>query len=73
MDGVCQFLESKLKQNKKQSKNTYSVSDLYKWIDSELTDISGLVYEPNISAYIPHDKEWIKKRIFDQLKRQANQ
>jgi hypothetical protein len=73
VDGICQVFEAKLKQNSNQRNITYSVSDLYKWIDTELSDISALVFEPNISAYVPHDKEWIKKRVFEQLKRQANQ
>jgi hypothetical protein len=28
-------------------------------------------YDPEITAYTPHSKEWIKKRIFNQLKQLA--
>ena len=36
-----------------------------------LGDLSALVYEPNINAYAPQNKEWIKKKCFTHLKKQA--
>ena len=48
----------------------YDVSDLYNYIDA-LGDLSALVYEPNINAYAPQNKEWIKKKCFTHLKKQA--
>ena len=49
---------------------TYDIHDLYNYIDA-LNDLSALVYEPSANAYLPYNKEWIKKRAFSHLKKQA--
>jgi hypothetical protein len=49
---------------------TYDMNDLYNYIDA-LADCSVLVYSPDINAYMPYNREWVKKRAFAHLKRQA--
>lgn len=61
MLGICTIFENKLKEDfPKMKEISYDVSDLHKYIDS-LPDISCLVLEKD--SYIPHGKEWIKKRV----------
>ncbi|KAL2629255.1 hypothetical protein R1flu_013941 [Riccia fluitans] len=71
MDGICGIYEKKLKELNPNVHNiTYDISDLYKFIDS-LTDMSALVFDPSINAYIPYDRQWIKQRAFQHLKKLA--
>ena len=49
---------------------TYDVSDLLRWVDS-LPDMSLLAFSVPVNAYIPHDKDWIKTRLYQHLRRQA--
>lgn len=84
--GVCKLYEGKLKKQNPNKKNiVYNVTDLFSWID-QLTDLSCLVYvlhiyigidnvrfNPENNSYFPHDKEWIKARALDNLKKQMNQ
>ena len=71
--GVCQMFEKRLKQMYPHLNDiTYDISDLYNYIDA-LADLSALVYSPEQNAYLPYNKEWIKKRCFAHLKRQAGQ
>lgn len=50
---------------------TYDVSDLYGYID-DMVDISALVYDPKMNAYIPCNKEWIKSAAYDYLKQEGS-
>ena len=60
-----------LKKFKRSLKNiTYDISDLYNYIDN-LCDLCCLVFQPQSNSYVPHNKEWIKARIFEHLKKQA--
>eukprot|EP00456_Euglypha_rotunda_P012278 TRINITY_DN1344_c0_g1_i1.p1 TRINITY_DN1344_c0_g1~~TRINITY_DN1344_c0_g1_i1.p1 ORF type:complete len:109 (-),score=22.44 TRINITY_DN1344_c0_g1_i1:133-459(-) len=71
MDGVCQMFEHKLKQqNPNRRKITYDISDLYEFID-KLPDLCCLVFSPELTAYVPRDKKWIKKQVFAHLRKQA--
>lgn len=71
MDGVIGMFEKRLKELNPNLRNiTYDISDLYEWVES-LADMSALVFDPAINAYVPCNKEWIKKRAFAHLKRQA--
>eukprot|EP00238_Polyblepharides_amylifera_P004479 CAMPEP_0196576666 /NCGR_PEP_ID=MMETSP1081-20130531/5875_1 /TAXON_ID=36882 /ORGANISM="Pyramimonas amylifera, Strain CCMP720" /LENGTH=104 /DNA_ID=CAMNT_0041895343 /DNA_START=112 /DNA_END=426 /DNA_ORIENTATION=+ len=71
MDGVCQMFEKKLKELNPTLKNiTYDITDLYTYVD-KLADMSALVFSPQVNAYLPYNKEWIKKRAFGHLKKQA--
>ncbi|KAI4376851.1 hypothetical protein MLD38_014564 [Melastoma candidum] len=69
MDGLCGLYERKLKELNPAIRNiSYDISDLYNFMDG-LTDLSALVYEPSIHAYLPYDREWIKQRAFHHLKK----
>mmetsp|Transcript_41508 Transcript_41508/g.50310 ORF Transcript_41508/g.50310 Transcript_41508/m.50310 type:complete len:104 (+) Transcript_41508:146-457(+) len=73
MDGVCQMFEKRLKELNPQVRNiTYDIDDLYNYID-QLADMSALVFDPQKNAYLPYNKEYIKKKAFDHLKKQAQQ
>ncbi|ONM16224.1 Enhancer of rudimentary-like protein [Zea mays] len=51
---------------------TYDIGDLYNFIDG-LTDISALVYDDSLHAFLPYDRQWIKQKLFQHLKRLAQQ
>ena len=56
--------------NPSMSTITYDVADLYAYVD-QMTDISALVYAPDPNAYIPCNKEWIKKQAYMHLRNQG--
>ena len=71
LEGICQLYEQGLKaQNPELDKVTYDMSDLFKYIDS-LADITALVFSHQTQHYVPHDREWIKAKVFENLKKQA--
>lgn len=71
LDGVCQLYEQGLKVMNPTLKNiTYDISDLFNYIDG-MGDLCCLVFNPQSNSYIPHNKEWIKARVFEHLKKQA--
>eukprot|EP00249_Psilotum_nudum_P010253 c22430_g1_i3 orf=674-991(-) len=73
MDGICGLYEKKLKDLNPTLRNiSYDISDLYKFIE-ELVDMSALVYDPALHAYLPYDRQWIKQRAFQHLKKLAGQ
>lgn len=49
---------------------TYDIADLYAYID-RLPDLSALVFDPAMQAYVPYGKEWIKKKSWAHLLRMA--
>ncbi|KAH7523950.1 hypothetical protein FEM48_Zijuj06G0066400 [Ziziphus jujuba var. spinosa] len=72
MKCICGLYERKLKELNPASRNiTYDIADLYNFIDG-LTDMSALVYDHGIQAYLPCDRQWIKQRTFQHLKKLAH-
>ncbi|WCJ32263.1 enhancer of rudimentary protein putative [Euphorbia peplus] len=72
MDGLCGLYERKLKELNPAMRNiTYDIGDLYNFIDG-LVDMSALVYDHSIQAYLPYDRQWIKQRTFQHLKKLAH-
>ncbi|KAL6547617.1 hypothetical protein OROHE_009322 [Orobanche hederae] len=72
MDGICGLYERKLKALNPATRNiTYDITDLYNFIDG-LPDMSALVYDHSIQAYLPYDREWIKQRTLQHLKKLAH-
>ncbi|KAB5553432.1 hypothetical protein DKX38_010743 [Salix brachista] len=72
MDGICTLYERKLKDLNPANRNiTYDIADLYNFIDG-LSDMSALVYDHSIQAYLPNDRRWIKQRLLQHLKKLAN-
>ncbi|KAL0916725.1 hypothetical protein M5K25_014258 [Dendrobium thyrsiflorum] len=71
MDGICGLYERKLKEIDPTILNlTYDIADLYNFIDG-FTDLSALVYDHSIHAFLPYDRQWIKQRMFQHLKKLA--
>ena len=69
--GVCKMYEKKLKQlNPTVRQISYDIADLFRYVDS-LGDLCCLVFDPSTNQYAPHNKEWIKDRVFNILKKQA--
>ncbi|KAB2077614.1 hypothetical protein ERO13_A06G102300v2 [Gossypium hirsutum] len=72
MDGICGLYERKLKELNPATRNiTYDIVDLYNFIDG-LADMSALVYDHSIQAYLPYDRQWIKQKVFQHLKKLAH-
>jgi hypothetical protein len=69
--GICKIYEEHLRQLNPHSPSiTYDISQLFKFID-DLFDLSCLVHQPTTASYIPHNKEWLKEKIYGMLKKQA--
>ncbi|KAF8389251.1 hypothetical protein HHK36_025944 [Tetracentron sinense] len=67
--GICGLYERKLRDlNPAIGNITYDIADLYNFIDG-LTDLSALVYDHSIQAYLPYDRQWIKQRTFQHLRK----
>ncbi|XP_022754447.1 enhancer of rudimentary homolog [Durio zibethinus] len=72
MDGICGLYERKLKELNPATRNiAYDIADLYNFIDG-LADMSALVYDHTIQAFLPYDRQWIKQKVFQHLKRLAH-
>ncbi|WMV40295.1 hypothetical protein MTR67_033680 [Solanum verrucosum] len=72
-EGICALYERKLKElNPAIREITYDISDLYNFIDG-LADMSALVYDHSIQAYLPYDRQWIKQKTLQHLKKLASQ
>eukprot|EP00731_Ephydatia_muelleri_P027752 Em0019g625a len=72
LEGICKIYEEHLRQLNPQTPSiTYDISELFKFIDN-LFDLSCLVLQPSTGTYHPHNKEWIKEKIYGMLKKQAN-
>ncbi|GAB5030865.1 enhancer of rudimentary homolog [Nannochloropsis oceanica] len=71
MDEVVKMYEKQLKQlNPTIPHITYDISHLLRFVD-DLADISALVFDPRTKQYSPHSKEWVKSKIYENLKQQA--
>lgn len=51
-------------------KITYDIQDLYNFIDTH-AEVAVLALEPASGTYAPYNKEWVKKKVYQHLKRQA--
>uniref|UniRef100_A0A0E0K2A8 Enhancer of rudimentary homolog n=1 Tax=Oryza punctata TaxID=4537 RepID=A0A0E0K2A8_ORYPU len=71
LDGLCGLYERKIRDINPMVPNiTYDITDLYNFIDG-LADISALVYDLSIQAFLPYDRQWIKQKLFQHLKKLA--
>nr|TKW40249.1 hypothetical protein SEVIR_1G233700v2 [Setaria viridis] len=69
LDGICGLYERKIRDINPMVPNiTYDISDLYNFIDG-LADISALVFDHSIQAFLPYDRQWIKQKLFQHLKK----
>ncbi|XP_031097093.1 enhancer of rudimentary homolog [Ipomoea triloba] len=72
MDGICALYGKKLKELNPAIRNiSYDISDLYNFIDG-LAEMSALVYDHSIQAYLPCDRQWIKQKTLQHLKKLAS-
>ncbi|CAH1732708.1 unnamed protein product [Aphis gossypii] len=72
MNGICGIYESRLKKlNPRFLSLTYEITELFEFLD-QITDLSCLVYQPDTMIYIPFNKEWIKEKLYIQLRCQAS-
>eukprot|EP01068_Selenidium_serpulae_P003149 Selendium_serpulae@DN2907_c0_g1_i1.p1 len=70
LDGVCQLYEQGLKIGNPDRKDiTYDVTDLFRYVD-QLTDLGCLVFDATSGKYTPYNKDWLKKQVFNHLKKQ---
>jgi hypothetical protein len=49
---------------------TYDISHLFDFID-QLADLSCLVLDKQSLLYAPHNKDWLKEKIYILLRKQA--
>lgn len=68
VQSLQQTYELALKQ-RKGTGFTYDTNDLFNFLDG-LYDISFLVYEDNLKAYVPYDRQWIKQKLYATIKKQ---
>uniref|UniRef100_A0A0E0H2R3 Enhancer of rudimentary homolog n=1 Tax=Oryza nivara TaxID=4536 RepID=A0A0E0H2R3_ORYNI len=70
---ICGLYERKIRDINPMARDlTYDINDLYNFIDG-LTDISALVFDRSLHAFLPYDRRWIKQEMFQHLKRLAQQ
>mmetsp|Transcript_4210 Transcript_4210/g.15882 ORF Transcript_4210/g.15882 Transcript_4210/m.15882 type:complete len:101 (-) Transcript_4210:429-731(-) len=71
LTGVCSIYEGILKKQQATSRRiTYNVQELFEWID-KLHDFCGLVLNQKLSTYVPQDREYLKKKLYEQLSKQV--
>eukprot|EP00285_Hemiselmis_virescens_P007052 CAMPEP_0173392198 /NCGR_PEP_ID=MMETSP1356-20130122/18819_1 /TAXON_ID=77927 ORGANISM="Hemiselmis virescens, Strain PCC157" /NCGR_SAMPLE_ID=MMETSP1356 /ASSEMBLY_ACC=CAM_ASM_000847 /LENGTH=102 /DNA_ID=CAMNT_0014349941 /DNA_START=9 /DNA_END=317 /DNA_ORIENTATION=+ len=70
LNGICQLYEQRLKAlNPGQRNITYDITELYAFID-QLGDLCCMVYNGQ-GAYEPHNKQWVKDKVYHHLKKMA--
>jgi len=71
LEGTCKIFEEYLKKiNPNSPSITYDISQLFDFID-QLADLSCLVFDKSSGKYVPHNKAWIKEKIYILLRQQA--
>lgn len=65
LDAVCVLFESKLRQNTSVD-TSYDIQDLFHFLDG-LPDIVMLVFNKNTASYDPHNRDWIKKALYEKF------
>ncbi|CAO3678745.1 unnamed protein product [Umbelopsis vinacea] len=69
LDHIASLYELRLQnQNPRLSQLQYRAQDLFKFIDGH-REFVALVFVPESQNYAPHDKEWIKEKLLNQLSR----
>jgi len=71
MDSICHLYEQKIKMQNPNIRNVkYNVNDLHEYIDG-LVDLGCLTLDPNTKSYFPHNKDWVKQRLYKHLMKLA--
>lgn len=68
MDHLVNLFEDHYKQ--KNNSKVYDSKDLFAYLD-HFHDLSLLVFDKNIRAYVPNDREWIKNKLYMFLTRES--
>mmetsp|Transcript_56805 Transcript_56805/g.139707 ORF Transcript_56805/g.139707 Transcript_56805/m.139707 type:complete len:104 (-) Transcript_56805:142-453(-) len=72
MEGLCEFYESRLRLlHPGKASFSYSASDLFEFIDS-VPEIICLTMNTRYHSYMTHSREWIKRSVFDYLKKKSS-
>ena len=73
VDGLCKIFEEHLKRLHPSTPSiTYDISELFDFLDS-MKDVSCLVLNGKYNMYMPYNREWIKEKIYVQLRQQASE
>ncbi|KAG9294302.1 hypothetical protein G9A89_021661 [Geosiphon pyriformis] len=73
IEDIISMHETRLtEQNPNVGHINYSVDDLLAFMDGH-QELSALVLEPSLKAYMPRDRTWLKERVVAHLRRQAQQ
>lgn len=71
-DAVARMYEERLRAiNPNSRSHTYDVQDLFRYLDS-LTDVSMLVLDAPSGKFEPFPRDYIKRGLYDHLKRAAD-
>ncbi|XP_076464420.1 enhancer of rudimentary homolog [Babylonia areolata] len=71
LEGICKIFEEHLKRiHPTDQCITYDISQLFDFMD-QLSDLSCLVLQKSTGTYVPHNKEWLKEKIYHMLRKQA--
>ena len=72
-DYLLKVFEDKLRGKLQKNENfTYDLGDLYEYLD-ELPEIICLIYSEEFRNYTPHDKNWIKSKLYVYLTTQLTE
>jgi hypothetical protein len=73
LDYVLKIFEDKLRTHYSEKDNfTYDLSELYEYLD-ELPQIICMIFSEDTRNYTPHDKNWIKSKLYQHLTTQLNE
>ena len=73
LDHILKIFEDALRNRLQEKDNfTYDLSDLYEYLD-ELPQIMCLIYSEECRNYTPHDKNWIKSKLYSYLTTQLTE
>jgi hypothetical protein len=71
LESILNYYEGKLKELNPTARDiTYEISDLHGYLD-KYADICALVFDPQLKAYVPRDRQWIKDKVYHLLNQKA--
>lgn len=72
LDYILKIFEDKLRTQLQEKDNfTYDLSDLYEYLD-DLPQILCLIYSEEMRNFTPHDKNWVKSKLYSHLTTQLS-
>lgn len=69
LQSIVETYENGLRKGQPTGPLTYSSTQLLAFIDG-LRDVSALVFQPSVNAYVPYDRNWVKTRVYGLLQQQ---